>query len=89
MIALIVVSPAKCILSELQALSAVSFAYIIWAHSIFSFNTNAVSEVPVSTAAPTPVALGRPDNRRPISPVLLAAKRDFGFVWMSVPKNYR
>ncbi|KAF4597454.1 hypothetical protein EYR40_007913 [Pleurotus pulmonarius] len=84
---------------ELWLLSIASFIYIIWAHASISKHPS------VSAASPklisfSPLALrfhyttsgGRSTDlketkRSPAPPVV--RKSDFGFIWMSVPKNYR
>jgi hypothetical protein len=85
---------------ELCCLGSASLFYIIWAHSTLSIpKTNAASLTSLS-----PISLLQPTQtqRRPLSPRLAelrehrrstppiqTKKADFGFIWMSVPKNFR
>ncbi|KDR78911.1 hypothetical protein GALMADRAFT_64608 [Galerina marginata CBS 339.88] len=78
---------------ELQILSAISFIYIIWTHSKLSNhrNTTPTNHRPIVSVSSLPL---RPDSprlqdsiRRPSFAIW--SKSDFGYIWMSVPKNYR
>lgn len=86
---------------ELYSLIIASFAYIVWAHS--SFYSHTATSTPISSS-PTPSsphqfhyppsprnpeALERDISRRSSTIPMAAKKNDFGFIWMSVPKNYR
>ncbi|KAJ8692828.1 dolichol kinase [Pleurotus ostreatus] len=84
---------------ELWLLSIASFIYIIWAHTSISKHPSVSAALPKLISF-SPLALrfhytnsgGRPTDvretkRSPAPPVV--RKSDFGFIWMSVPKNYR
>ncbi|KAF8150767.1 hypothetical protein B0H34DRAFT_801693 [Crassisporium funariophilum] len=80
---------------ELQILSFVSFIYLVWTHTTYSSTIYANTRDPVSILAASSSA--RPafftppdgkDSRRQPS-MTGSNKSDFGYVWMSVPKNYR
>ncbi|CAA7266925.1 unnamed protein product [Cyclocybe aegerita] len=82
---------------ELQVLSSASFVYLIWTHSTLS--NNEVAPPPHRESVSSTVTAAYLNNTRPASPRLSENPRrqppppwdtsDFGFVWMSVPKNYR
>jgi hypothetical protein len=84
------------VVAELQILSAISFLYIIWTHSTLSNVKNPpLSPQGIVLGTPALFVPNRPasprlpeGNRRQPSPAIWT-KRDFGYVWMSVPKNYR
>ncbi|KAJ8474053.1 hypothetical protein ONZ45_g16077 [Pleurotus djamor] len=83
---------------ELWILAIASFVYIIWAHSSVSKNAS-VSKASPSLVSFCPLSVRfhyhtlslRPDSRdkRNSVPPSKIRKSDFGFIWMSVPKNYR
>ncbi|KAF8802541.1 hypothetical protein BYT27DRAFT_7341419 [Phlegmacium glaucopus] len=81
---------------ELQLLSFASFLYIIWTHTTISYVKNASTPgrdaVPMpSTSSARPASPRLVDGResRKHSSSLVWNKNNFGYVWMSVPKNYR
>lgn len=80
---------------ELYFLGFSSFLYILWTHSL-------VTKVSIVPPPPSPLPSNPSRSLRPSSPrvpdirenkrnppPLVPKKTDFGFVWMSVPKNYR
>lgn len=79
--------------SELQALSVMAFTYILWTHSSCSFIAKPVpNTIALSATPPTPGMLVRPtdvNRRHQVFPSLSSNRSDIGFIWMSVPKNYR
>ncbi|KAF9484335.1 hypothetical protein BDN70DRAFT_910722 [Pholiota conissans] len=79
---------------ELRTLSAASSLYLIWIHSTIA-NAKKTDSKPLSTStAGTVIASVRPgspripDGKRH-APLPNWNKSDFGYIWMSVPKNYR
>ena len=83
--------------AELQLLSFASFLYIIWTHTTISHVNNGSASTRDTTSIASTSSLTRPasprlsDVREPRkhSLPLLWNKNNFGYVWMSVPKNYR
>ncbi|KAF9532582.1 hypothetical protein CPB83DRAFT_880691 [Crepidotus variabilis] len=81
---------------ELQLLSAVSLIYIVWTHSTISYHDKNITNIRSPTTSvftqlsSTPVSRNVEFNRRhQLMAPIAASKSDFGYVWMSVPKNYR
>lgn len=84
--------------TELRILVGLSLSYLIWIHTslvqpaVSSSSSNKKTNISVySTSAQIRPASPRlPENRRqPLSTASTLNKSDFGYVWMSVPKNYR
>ncbi|RDB26086.1 Dolichol kinase sec59 [Hypsizygus marmoreus] len=92
------------IVKELLTLSVVVVLYSLWTHSTLSHPKQNLSTSAPSPSLLTPSALSSQSTQQPIpsSPRLAdhkelrrnstpaaSQKSDFGFIWMSVPKNYR
>ncbi|GLB40520.1 putative dolichol kinase [Lyophyllum shimeji] len=85
------------IVKELLIFSIVVVLYSLWTHSTVSHlrsrvsvstNSASSSQPPSSASQPTRLATETRDSRRH-SALVTAPKTDFGFIWMTVPKNYR
>ncbi|KAF5382069.1 hypothetical protein D9615_004280 [Tricholomella constricta] len=87
------------IVKELLIFSLAVVLYSLWTHStlshletVTSSPTTSVSLLPPSLSSKANSSPPRPsegrDSRRN-SALVTAPKTDFGFIWMSVPKNYR
>lgn len=88
---------------ELLILAGATVFYSIWTHSTFSSPKHAQSSSPTAisllypsssaTQQTTPssprVHDGREHRRSSTVACIMPQKTDFGFIWMSVPKNYR
>ena len=80
--------PIQPSILELSFLVVASLIYIIWAHTSSS-PPHLVSPLPPDTPThPTRSLEGR-ESRRHSTPPTTTSKNHFGFIWMSVPKNYR
>ncbi|KIK62538.1 hypothetical protein GYMLUDRAFT_242694 [Collybiopsis luxurians FD-317 M1] len=85
------------VLTELHLLAGAAVLYILWlANSLTSskqFNPPSSNTEPVSAGSlpKRPSSPRIPESResKRNAPLLLRKRADFGFVWMSVPKNYR
>jgi hypothetical protein len=83
--------------AELQLLSSASFLYIIWTHTTISHVNDGSAPTRDGVSLASTSSLTRPasprlaDVREPRKHSLppLVNKNNFGYVWMSVPKNYR
>ncbi|KAI3613808.1 dolichol kinase [Moniliophthora roreri] len=84
------------ILTELQCLIGITVLYMLWAHNSLTSNLSSIPSSEPPDISPTPmrrpasprISESREQRRSPPS-YLSRKKSDFGFVWMSVPKNYR
>src|SRR5215510_14807139 len=82
------------VLSEIVTLIIVSFIYTLWTHT----STSTSSFSPITNPQPSKLLCpsspksqeGRESKRNSNSAHLVTPKKaEFGFIWMSVPKNYR
>ncbi|KAJ4480082.1 hypothetical protein J3R30DRAFT_3288561 [Lentinula aciculospora] len=87
------------VLTELHLLAGAAVLYILWlSNSLISSKPIHSPASNIETAAPglaskRPSSPRAPETRdanfKKNAPLLLRRKPDFGFVWMSVPRNYR
>ncbi|KAE9408409.1 hypothetical protein BT96DRAFT_954008 [Gymnopus androsaceus JB14] len=70
------------VLTELHLLTGAAVLYILWLVS-----SQSTTKQPNPNTEPPPWSSGRDYKKN--TPLLLRKKTDFGFIWMSVPKNYR
>ncbi|KAJ3997165.1 hypothetical protein F5050DRAFT_1880720 [Lentinula boryana] len=81
------------VLTELHLLAGAAALYIMWlSNSLISSKTNNSSllpDLPSKRPASPRIPEPRETNLRKRTPLLFRKKADFGFVWMSVPRNYR
>ncbi|KAF9000612.1 hypothetical protein BDQ17DRAFT_656459 [Cyathus striatus] len=88
------IDPNRSLSKELEVLCLVSFVYMIWTHSTFgSLTLTTTQQDPSIIAYPTAPSPGLSSPRSMESKrnttVVFSNKANFGYVWMSVPKNYR
>jgi hypothetical protein len=85
--------PIRPFILELYLLSAASFLYIMWAHTTSPSPLAPASSSPAVTSVPLqPPPVKLPEVREPrrhSTPLTAASRNNLGFIWMSVPKNYR
>ncbi|KAN0092831.1 hypothetical protein V8E55_003615 [Tylopilus felleus] len=82
-------TPGPSVSSEIDTLIITCIIYVIWTHSSFVKKTPTPPSSDVDdVCAPSPRIESR-ENKRNGSPRSSPNKTHFGFVWMSVPKNYR
>ncbi|TFK27165.1 dolichol kinase [Coprinopsis marcescibilis] len=81
---------------ELRAVSVIAALYYVWAHSSISLrqNTSAKTKEHSPNSSNPSYRPGSPrhldkDPRKTTVPTMTSSKSDFGYIWMSVPKNYR
>lgn len=78
--------------TELRMVASLSTLYFIWAHSSF-LPTKALDATPIPNVPNRPGSPrqfeSRVDARRAAAPLNVVDKSNFGYIWMSVPKNYR
>lgn len=76
---------------ELQILSAASLMYIMWTHStlLYHHETSKNVQNPKSPLSSLHLRNSETNRRNQVTSLNPNSKSDFGYVWMSVPKNYR
>ncbi|KAJ3828227.1 hypothetical protein F5880DRAFT_1531880 [Lentinula raphanica] len=81
------------ILTELHLLAGAAALYILWLSNSLSYSRPNNKISPPTSSSRRPPSPKIPENRdvnsKKNAPLLLRKKADFGFVWMSVPRNYR
>ncbi|KAH7873464.1 hypothetical protein F5879DRAFT_809358 [Lentinula edodes] len=87
------------VLTELHCLVGATVLYVLWlSNSLISSKANPFTSLNVDAAAPSltskrpsspRIPETRDSNLKKNAPLLLRKRADFGFVWMSVPRNYR
>jgi hypothetical protein len=84
--------------AELRILALLSLVYFIWTHSTLATPAPYTLQLNKDSPASSTATLNRPgsprnfegkDARKASTPLSTVDKSDFGYIWMSVPKNYR
>lgn len=80
-------------LIELYILMMLSFIYLTWMHSSLSQRLDPLLSIPpisLNSHGPRSPRLTDPRDGRRSNPISLDSNRnEFGYIWMTVPKNYR
>lgn len=75
------------LISELHLLTGAAVFYILWLVNSITSTKQPNPSIPAKRPSSPKMSEGRDSKKH--TPLLLRKKTDFGFVWMSVPKNYR
>ena len=78
--------------SELYAVIFASFTYMVWNHSSCAKTIPLFSTTADSASAPSPSTFRLPESRVPRRGMTISSPsipENRGYVWMTVPKNYR